>query len=219
MIVGGAPSPRALCSSPRPPGGARARALPVPMVTTAPRSTRKRLARRRPADRLRRSETGGEDFAPRPAAPRPLGFPCPSCAGATTEISRTELVILYCDCPPEALAAAVPIHGRRGFPERERPDRGISAGGSRRGYPVEAAMRRASMPRFVTLGVLLTLGSRSTGGKTLAQAPAAGPDRGDGPPEQRLGPAGAHHLRARRRLRSASQRRPPRSRSSRKASW
>ena len=113
--------------------GGAAHGVPVPMITTAPEYAKRLL-------------DGGQsivfvDLRPREdfahgRLPHALSVPLPELRRRYHEISRTELVILYCDCPPEALAAAFRFVSGEGYQNASVLAEGFR-GWVKRGYPVE----------------------------------------------------------------------------------
>ena len=113
--------------------GWAAHGVPVPVLSTA-------------AEYAKRLLDGGQPIVfvdLRPAAefaqgrlPRALSIPLPDLRRRYHEISRTELVILYCDCPPEALAAAFRFVAGEGYQNASVLADGFR-GWVKRGYPVE----------------------------------------------------------------------------------
>ena len=131
MIVGGALAAGSLLLAVS--SGGAAHGVPVPMVTTAPEYAKRRLDSGQPivfVDLRPR-----EDFA-LGRLPHALSVPLPELRRRYHEISRTELVILYCDCAPEALAAAFRFVAGEGFRNASVLAEGFR-GWVKRGYPVE----------------------------------------------------------------------------------
>jgi rhodanese-related sulfurtransferase len=114
------------------PAGA-AHGVPIPVLTAAPEYAKRLL-------------DGGQPIVfvdLRPAAefaqgrlPRARSIPLPDLRRRYHEISRTELVILYCDCSPEALAAAFRFVVGEGYQNASVLADGFR-GWVKRGYPVE----------------------------------------------------------------------------------
>src|SRR5260370_19334420 len=114
------------------PGGA-AHGVPIAVVTTAPEYAKRLLDGGQPIVFV--------DLRPREAfapgrLPHALWFPLPELGRRYHEISQTELVILYCDCPPEALAAAFRFVAGEGYQNASVLAEGFR-GWVKRGYPVE----------------------------------------------------------------------------------
>ena len=113
--------------------GQAAHGVPIPVVTTAPEYAKRLLDGGQPivfVDLRPR-----EDFA-QGRVPHALSIPLPELSRRYSEISRTELVILYCDCPPEALAAAFRFVVGEGYQNASVLAEGFR-GWVKRGYPVE----------------------------------------------------------------------------------
>ena len=114
------------------PGGA-AHGVPVAVVTPAPEYAKRLLDGGQPivfVDLRPR-----EDFA-HGRLPHALSVPLPELRRRYHEISRTELVILYCDCPHEALAAAFRFVTGEGYQNASVLTEGFR-GWVKRGYPLE----------------------------------------------------------------------------------
>jgi rhodanese-related sulfurtransferase len=113
--------------------GEAAHGVPVTVVTTAPEYAKRLLDGGQPivfVDLRPR-----EDFA-HGRLPHALSVPLPELRRRYHEISQTELVILYCDCPPEALAAAFRFVAGEGYQNASVLAEGFR-GWVKRGYPVE----------------------------------------------------------------------------------
>ena len=113
--------------------GQAAHGVPVPVVTTAPEYAKRLLDGGQPIVFV--DLRPPEDFA-HGRLPHALSVPLPELRRRYSEISRTELVILYCDCPPEALAAAFRFVVGEGYQNASVLAEGFR-GWVKRGYPVE----------------------------------------------------------------------------------
>lgn len=113
--------------------GEAAHGVPVPVVTTAPEYAKRLLDGGQPIVFV--DLRSGDDFA-HGRLPHALSVPLPELRRRYPEISRTELVILYCDCPPEALAAAFRFVVGEGYQNATVLAEGFR-GWVKRGYPVE----------------------------------------------------------------------------------
>jgi len=131
MILGGALAAGSLLLAASP-GGA-AHGVPVPLVTTAPEYAKRLLDGGQPIVFV--DLRSREDFA-QGRLPHALSVPLPELRRRYHEISRTELVILYCDCAPEALAAAFRFVTGEGYQNASVLAEGFR-GWVKRGYPVE----------------------------------------------------------------------------------
>jgi rhodanese-related sulfurtransferase len=130
-IAGGALAAICLVLVPSPAGAAHG--VPIPVLTTAPEYAKRLLDGGHPivfVDLRPR-----EDFA-HGRLPHALSVPLPELRRRYHEISQTELVILYCDCPPEALAAAFRFVAGEGYQNASVLAEGFR-GWVKRGYPVE----------------------------------------------------------------------------------
>lgn len=106
---------------------------PVPILTTEPEYAKRLLDAGQPLAFVDLRPPA--EFA-RGRLPRARSIPLGELRRRYPEIPRTEMVILYCDCPPEALAAAFRFVVAEGFQNTS-----VLAGGFggwlKRGYPVE----------------------------------------------------------------------------------
>jgi rhodanese-related sulfurtransferase len=130
-IAGGALAAICLVLVPSPAWAAHG--VPIPVLTTAPEYAKRLLDGGHPivfVDLRPR-----EDFA-HGRLPHALSVPLPELRRRYHEISQTELVILYCDCSPEALAAAFRFVAGEGYQNASVLAEGFR-GWVKRGYPVE----------------------------------------------------------------------------------
>jgi len=113
--------------------GQAAHGVPIAVVTTAPEYAKRLLDGGQPIVFV--DLRSRDDFA-HGRLPHALSVPLPELRRRYPEISRTELVILYCDCPPEALAAAFRFVAGEGYQNASVLAEGFR-GWVKRGYPVE----------------------------------------------------------------------------------
>ena len=113
--------------------GQAAHGVPVPVVTTVPEYAKRLLDAGQPIVFV--DLRAREDFA-HGRLPHALSVPLPELRRRYHEISQTELVIFYCDCPPEALAAAFRFVVGEGYQNASVLAEGFR-GWVKRGYPVE----------------------------------------------------------------------------------
>ena len=113
--------------------GQAAHGVPIAVITTAPEYAKRLLDGGQPivfVDLRPR-----DDFA-HGRLPHALSVPLPELRRRSHEISQPELVVPYCDCPPEALAAAFRFVVGEGYQNASVLAEGFR-GWVKRGYPVE----------------------------------------------------------------------------------
>jgi rhodanese-related sulfurtransferase len=106
---------------------------PIAVVTTAPEYAKRLLDGGQPIVFV--DLRPAAEFA-RGRLPHALSIPLPELRRRSREISRTELVILYCECPPEELSAAFRFVAAEGYNNASVLAEGFR-GWVKRGYPTE----------------------------------------------------------------------------------
>jgi rhodanese-related sulfurtransferase len=110
-----------------------AHGAPIPVLTTDPEYARRLLDAGQPLIFV--DLRPAADFA-RSRLPHARSIPLPELRRRYHEIPRAELVILYCDCPAEELAAAFRFVAAEGYQNASVLADGFK-GWIKRGYPVE----------------------------------------------------------------------------------
>ncbi len=110
-----------------------AHGAPIPVLTTDPEYAKRLLDAGQPLTFVDLRPAG--DFA-RSRLPHARSIPLPELRRRYHEIPRAELVILYCDCPAEELAAGFRFVVAEGYQNASVLAGGFT-GWIKRGYPVE----------------------------------------------------------------------------------
>ena len=110
-----------------------AHGAPIPVLTTEPEYAKRLLDAGQPLAFV--DLRPAADFA-RSRLPHARSIPLPELRRRYHEIPRAELVILYCDCPAEELAAAFRFVVAEGYQNASVLAEGFN-GWIKRGYPVE----------------------------------------------------------------------------------
>ncbi|HJV55268.1 MAG TPA: rhodanese-like domain-containing protein [Methylomirabilota bacterium] len=110
-----------------------AHGAPIPVLTTDPEYAKRLLDAGQPLAFV--DLRPAADFA-RSRLPHARSIPLPELRRRFHEIPRAELVILYCDCPAEELAAAFRFVVAEGYQNASVLADGFK-GWIKRGYPVE----------------------------------------------------------------------------------